>query len=146
MPADLDTHHICFALWSAQRRTKKLFGEDRVKRLDDLGETLTKYLPAFITTWSPGSWILEITSFPFITSMRIFASWSLKWSLSQSPRCSTHLSKIHITQIHNRFSRADLKQKLEKKTSRENCNHWSICLNISKSNRLKSVVSVCVTW
>lgn len=41
------------AVWSAQRRTKKLFGKDRDKRLDDLGKTWTTYLHGFISNWSP---------------------------------------------------------------------------------------------
>lgn len=41
-----------YAVWFVQR-TQKLFGEDGDKRSDDLGETLTKYLPRFIINWSP---------------------------------------------------------------------------------------------
>lgn len=48
--------------------------ENRDKRLDDLGETLMKYLPGFINKWTLWQWILAIISFTIITSMRIFSS------------------------------------------------------------------------
>lgn len=50
--------HFCLsslgtcAVWSTQRM-EKLFAEDRYKRLDDLGDTHTKYLPGFISNWGP---------------------------------------------------------------------------------------------
>lgn len=56
------------------KKNRKLFTENRNKRLDDLGETLTKYFPGFLSKWSLWQWILAITFFSIITSMRIFSS------------------------------------------------------------------------